>query len=117
MTQLNYVIMFVDDVAAAITFYRDVVGFKVRFESPEWSELETGATTLALHKSSVDSPAGTVKLGVGVPNVDAFHAHWSVNGVRFLRPPADVHGQRLSEFVTPWGAHMSVSSPSKAHGQ
>jgi len=48
-TQLRYVIKFVADMDKAVKFHRDVLGLKVKFESPGWSEFATGETTLALH--------------------------------------------------------------------
>ena len=47
--KLGYVIEFVSDMNRAVKFYRDVLGFQLKFESPGWSEFVTGETTLALH--------------------------------------------------------------------
>ena len=111
MTRLGYVIMFVDDVDQAIAFYRDVVGLPLCFHTPEWSEFDTGSTTLALHEATPESPAGTLKLGLQVPDLDAFHARLSERSVVFTRAPVEQHGQRLAEFRDPLGAQVSVSSP------
>ena len=35
--RLNYAIIFVGDMKRSVTFYRDVVGLALKFESPEWS--------------------------------------------------------------------------------
>jgi catechol 2,3-dioxygenase-like lactoylglutathione lyase family enzyme len=43
-TQFRYVIKFVADMDKAVKFYRDVLGLKVKFESPGWSEFVTGDT-------------------------------------------------------------------------
>jgi catechol 2,3-dioxygenase-like lactoylglutathione lyase family enzyme len=48
-TQLRYAIKFVGDMDKAVKFHRDVLGLKVKFDSPGWSEFVTGETTLALH--------------------------------------------------------------------
>src|SRR6516162_8404154 len=42
--KLTYVIKFVGDMNRAVKFYRDVLGFQLKFESPEWSEFVTGET-------------------------------------------------------------------------
>ena len=47
--QLVYVIVFVDDMSAGVSFYRETLRLPLRFSSPHWSEFDTGATTLALH--------------------------------------------------------------------
>jgi hypothetical protein len=43
--QLRYLIKFVADMDKALKFCRDVLGLKVKFESPGWSEFVTGETT------------------------------------------------------------------------
>jgi catechol 2,3-dioxygenase-like lactoylglutathione lyase family enzyme len=57
-TQLRYVIKFVADMDKAVKFYRDVLGLKLKFESPDWSEFVTGETTLALHPASPSGVGG-----------------------------------------------------------
>ena len=63
--KLNYAIKFVSDMDAAVAFYRDTIGLKLGFQSPFWSEFETGETKLALHPASDENPAGSVQLGLG----------------------------------------------------
>lgn len=40
--KLGYVIKFVGDMNRAVEFYRDVLGFQLKFESPGWSESSPG---------------------------------------------------------------------------
>jgi catechol 2,3-dioxygenase-like lactoylglutathione lyase family enzyme len=68
-TQFRYMIKFVADMNKAVTFYRDVLGLPLKFESPGWSEFVTGETTLALHPASDKNPAGKVELGFTVADV------------------------------------------------
>ena len=109
--QLSYVIIFVDDMAAGVEFYRDTLGLPLRFASPGWTEFDTGATTLALHPSSKENPAGLTRLGFSVPDMEACQAQLERAGVRFTRAPAPEHGILLAEFVSPSGARFSVSAP------
>ncbi len=48
-TKLGYVIIFVPDVSAAVSFYENAFGLQRRFihESGTYAEMETGATALA----------------------------------------------------------------------
>src|SRR3974377_601260 len=85
--QLRYVIKFVADMDKAVKFHRDVLGLKVKFESPGWSEFVTGETTLALPPASDKNPAGKVELGFTVADVDAFYRDMSARGVLFSMPP------------------------------
>ena len=87
--QFKYAIKFVADMDKAVKFYRDVLGLKVKFESPGWSEFVTGETTLALHPASDKNPAGKVELGFTVADVEVFYRDMSAKGVgqcSFLEP-------------------------------
>jgi predicted enzyme related to lactoylglutathione lyase len=108
-TSLTYAIKFVADMDSAVRFHATQLGLKPRFQSPEWSEFETGATTLALHLASADNPAGTCQLGFRVDDIDTFCAERGKQGVRVLEPPKDLHGQRIARLQDPDGAAFSVS--------
>ena len=107
--RLSYAIKFVSDMDAAITFYRDTLGLKPGFQSPFWSEFETGQTKLALHPASEENPAGSVQLGLSSEDLDRFYAEAQAKGISFTSPPADMHGTRLSRFLDPEGAEITVS--------
>lgn len=70
--KLTYVIKFVGDMDRAVAFHRDTLGLPLKFASPHWSEFATGETTLALHPASEKNPAGTIELGIGVPDLQKF---------------------------------------------
>jgi len=84
---------------------------QLRFQSPEWSEFDTGATTLALHVASAANPAGTCQLGLGVSDIQQFYAKASSQGVQFTSPPTELHGQRIAKLRDIDGAECSVSGP------
>ena len=107
-TQLRYVIKFVADMDKAVKFHRDVLGLKLKFESPGWSEFVTGETTLALHPASDKNPAGKVELGFTVADVEAFYRDMSAKGVLFSMPPnKQDFGGVLGQFVDSEGAHAA----------
>ena len=112
--QLSYVIIFVDDMTAGVEFYRDTLGLPLRFASPEWTEFDTVATTLALHPSSKENPAGISRLGFSVADMTACQARLEGAGVSFTRQPAAEHGILLAEFTNPTGVRFSLSAPMKA---
>ena len=49
MEQVGYVILYVSDLRASITFYRDVVGLPFRFEDAGYAEFGTRGTRFALY--------------------------------------------------------------------
>jgi lactoylglutathione lyase len=108
--KLNYVIKFVGDMERAVKFYRDMLGFPLKFQSPEWSEFVSGETTLALHPASEKNPAGTVELGFKVPDLQKFHAEMTAKGVQFTMPPTKQEfGSVLAQFVDSEGGRCSVA--------
>ena len=109
--RLNYAIKFVSDMDTAVRFYQDILGLTVRFQSPFWSEFETGETKLALHPASDENPAGSVQLGIGTDDLDHFYADGQSQGLVFTSPPREVHGTRIARFRDPDGAEISVSGP------
>ena len=110
-THLRYIIKFVSDMVKAVKVHRDVLGLRVKFESPGWSEFGTGETTLALHPASDKNPAGKVELGFTVADVEAFYRDMSAKGVLFTMPPKKQDfGGVLAQFVDSEGAHCSVGA-------
>ena len=115
--RLSYAIVFVSDMAGAVSFYRDVVGLPLRFESPSWTEFNTEGATLALHTSdeSGSDPevhqrlAGRCRPGLTVPDLDEFHRRMLERHVRCLQEPKDVFGARIAQYADPDGLAISVS--------
>ena len=108
-TQLTYAIKFVGNMDEAVRFHSGTLGLKLRFQSAEWSEFETGGTTLALHKASPDHPAGTCQLGFRVPDVVTFYAASTASGVTGVQAPTDLHGSKIAKLRDSDGAEFSVS--------
>jgi catechol 2,3-dioxygenase-like lactoylglutathione lyase family enzyme len=97
--KLSYIIAFVSDMDAAVRFHRDTLGLTLRFQSPGWSEFETGSTTLALHLSSETNRPGTMQLGLQTEDLQAFAAALALEGLRFTREPREEHGSLIAEFA------------------
>jgi predicted enzyme related to lactoylglutathione lyase len=109
--KLAYAIEFVADMDRAVKFYRDVMGFALKFQSSEWSEFSTGETSLALHPASEKNPAGKVELGYRTDNLQEFYQQMQAKGVKFSMPPTKQNfGGSLAQFVDSEGAHTSVGS-------
>jgi catechol 2,3-dioxygenase-like lactoylglutathione lyase family enzyme len=109
--RLTYVIKFVADMDKAVRFHRDKLGLKLRFQSPEWSEFQTGDVGLALHAASAKDPAGSVRLGYGVEDLTAVYAAREAEEITFLSQPKPLHGQMLAAFLDSEGAECSISGP------
>lgn len=106
--RLTYVIKFVSDMDRSLAFHKDVLGLPLKFSSPEWSEFDTGDTTLALHIASEGHAAGTCELGFASDNLDAFYGERDKHGITFIAPPTQMHGRRVARFRDPDNAETSV---------
>ncbi|MCC6995223.1 MAG: VOC family protein [Deltaproteobacteria bacterium] len=118
LEHLHYVMVVVSDMKRSVAFYRDVLGMKLRFESPDWTEFDTGKTTLALHGGGKPGPAahgpppaGTASLGLGTLDLEAEVARLKGLGVRFVMEPQERPGEgiKLAVCVDPDGLGISLS--------
>lgn len=115
--RLNYAIVFVSDMNQAVSFYRDVIGLPLRFESPGWTEFATDGATLALHASDAsdaekDDPqtrAGRCRPGLSVADLDEFHKRMIENKVPCIQEPTETFGVRIAQYADPDGLVISVS--------
>jgi lactoylglutathione lyase len=122
-TKVDYVMVNVFEMGRSVAFYRDTLGLPLKFESPGWSEFQTGATTLALHAAApraagedgahAGPAAGTCSIGFSVENLDATYAELQSRGVRFVMTPTDQanEGIRLAVCLDPDGLAISFAEP------
>lgn len=112
--RVNYAIVLVSDMKQSVSFYRDVLGLPLRFESPGWTEFATGGATLALHARDASEAAGRCRPGLGVPDLDQFHKKMLEANVRCLQPPTETFGARIAQYADPDGLEISVSEERRA---
>ncbi|MDH3283735.1 MAG: VOC family protein [Acidobacteriota bacterium] len=120
--RVNYAIVFVSDMQRSVSFYRDVIGLPLRFESPEWTEFATEGATFALHAShgsgtdeedSEHLRAGRCRPGLAVPDLDAFHGRMVRSDVPCIQEPKETFGARIAQYADPDGLSISVSEERK----
>lgn len=104
--RVNYAIVFVSDMKQAVSFYRDVMGLPLKFESPGWTEFATEGATLALHGGE---GGGRSRPGWSVPNLDEYHKNLMDRGVICVQPPTATFGVRIAIYKDPDGLEISVS--------
>jgi lactoylglutathione lyase len=102
----------------SVSFYRDVVGLPLKFESPGWTEFATDGATLALHASEafnserdnpLQVPAGRCRPGLSVQNLDEFHKRMVERNVPCIQEPKETFGARIAQYLDPDGLAISVS--------
>lgn len=116
---VDYIMVMVSDMKKSVKFYRDTLGLKLKFQSPEWTEFSTGRTTVALHggakkkktKSSGSEHAGQCSFGFYVKDIDATYTKLKKKGVKFEMAPSDSEGEpiRLAVCNDPDGLSISIT--------
>jgi lactoylglutathione lyase len=119
--QIDYTMVVVSDMARSVEFYRDKLGIPLKFETPEWTEFQTGATTLALHGGGIPQPrsavgdpskaAGTCSIGFNVDDLNKTYAELQAKGINFVMPPTQREGEgiRLAVCMDPDGLPVSFA--------
>lgn len=119
--QIDYTMIVVSNMDRSVEFYRDKLGISLKFQSPEWTEFDTGSTTLALHGGGVPDQAppagdpskraGACSIGFNVEDVDKTYAELQAKGIRFVMPPTQREGEgiRLAVAIDPDGLPISFA--------
>lgn len=115
--RLNYVIVFVSDMKRSVSFYRDVLGISLKFESPEWTEFAMKGATIALHAGKKATPdsnrdntaPGQCRPGLCVPDLDEFHRTMVERRVSCIQEPKEIFGARIAQYLDPDSLAISVS--------
>lgn len=95
---IDYIMVMVSDMKRSVEFYRDKLGLPLKFGSPDWTEFQTGATTLALHGGGIPQPrsqrptpgksyAGTCSIGFTVKDLEKMYNELQSKGVNFVMSP------------------------------
>jgi lactoylglutathione lyase len=125
---LGWVIAYVDDPAAAATFYEETFGLRTEFVAPsgEYAQMDTGATklgfaTYALGRGNIDGGVRAAGNDGPPPNVEIALVHEDVDaayriavdaGCRALAEPADKpQGQRVGYVRDPFGMLVELATP------
>jgi lactoylglutathione lyase len=118
--RIGYVMVFVSNMQRSIAFYRDALGFPLRFESPGWTEFATEGATLALHAAGAQGQgpdahrpeaSGTCRPGFHVPDLDEFHRRMVAHQVECVQEPKETFGVRIGRYADPDGLVFAVSGP------
>ena len=97
ISRVGWVRVFVSDMDRAVDFYENQVGVPVRARSPDFPqfvELATEGTVLALHRPGDEWPEGKKQVGrpTGITlmtaDIQATYRSLTSKGVRFSGPPA-----------------------------
>jgi predicted enzyme related to lactoylglutathione lyase len=126
--QLGWVIVYVDDPAAAAAFYQRAFGLRGDFVAPggSFAQLDTGPTKLAfaayglgdgnfaggVRRAAPDGQPANVEIALVAEDVEAAYARALEVGCRSLAAPADKpQGQRVAYVLDPFGTLVELATP------
>lgn len=114
--QLRYSIIFVSDLDRSRRFYADLLGIGVRSEGQSSVELDTGATTLALHQAHLGeghhhppTAAGSLRVGFFTENLGAMHRKLMAAGVPCIAEPEERFDLRVGLYEDPDGVQFTLA--------
>lgn len=118
--KMGYVTLYVEDIPAAVDFYRKVLDLELHFmhESGHYAEMKTGETVLAFshhklaeslvpqgyQKATHSEPLG-MQLGFEVKNVQEIYEKALAYGARDITPPE----------IKPWGFESAMVQDCSGH--
>ena len=108
----------------SVEFYKDILGMPLKYKTNDWTEFQTGATTLALHLSKPriasttaqgELVAGTTSIGFNVTDVEKTYQELKSKNVRFVMEPKmrEQEGIKLAVCLDPDGLEISISETVK----
>jgi predicted enzyme related to lactoylglutathione lyase len=106
---VKYMLM-AQDMNRAVRFYRDVIGLKVAFESPEWTELTFGNAIVALHGGGAGKYQKT-GLSLQVRDIASACKELEAGGGKIASPPQNRPGEpiKLAEVLDTEGNAFSLT--------
>jgi catechol 2,3-dioxygenase-like lactoylglutathione lyase family enzyme len=122
----DYVILIVQDLDRALSFYTGVLGLRLGHRSGDYAQLDTGATRLALYTRSamgkilgmsLEAPASNApgfEIGFKVNDVDAaFGELVARGGVPVVAPTDRFWGQRTAYIRDPDGHLIELAQDTR----
>ena len=115
VTQIGFLGIIVDDLAAATAFYRDGLGMTVNESASipsRYTQFQLAAgPVVGLLLRAETTEGQSFEPGVVVDDVDATHAAWRQRGVELLEDPHDMPFGRTFLFRAPDGQVLRAYKP------
>lgn len=108
---LDYVVLFCNDLRPMKQFYHEVMGFPIYLETPSWIELRVGSTLLTLSKRgpnagpAIGNESAAVQLAFRVTpqEVHSCYEELKGHGVEIVQPP-----QIIDKRVWQYWKHLTL---------
>lgn len=99
-----------EDMDRAIAFYRDAIGLKVEYQSPDWTEMVFGDAVVALHGGGTAEFKKT-GLSFQVADIDAACLEVEAGGGKVMSGPSERPGEpiKLASLVDTEGNGFTLT--------
>ena len=114
--KLGLIMVVVKDMKRSVAFYRDVLGLKLQFESPEWTQLDAGNIGVGLHAASDKlhpDHTNAVQIGFYVPDIQKAVSDLRGKGAHIVKEPVKEQFGWLAILADPDGYHIQLGQMSK----
>lgn len=113
--KLIQIILFIKDMARAVGFYRDLLGFQVvypqglsDFSQEMWVELDAGPCSIALHGGARETPGDEHQLIFKVDDLEAARQELLAAGIEIGEIRTLEDGKPVASGVDPEGHRFSI---------
>ena len=115
LTQIGVVMLGVEQMARAVTFYRDKLGLTLKGQNEGFAFFDGGGVTLCLSEALARVSrgiSGAVEVVFSVDNVRGAHKALAARGIAFTHEPRNITGPMwAANFTDPDGHLLSVFGP------
>jgi len=111
--KFELVMVIVSDMDRSVAFYRDVLGLKLRFQSPHWSQFDVGGVGLGLHPPGEYvhvKPDGGISFGFSTPDIEKTLSDLTAKGAKVVRREQNDH-VNLAVIADPDGYGIMINQP------
>ena len=109
--QFSTLMVYVEDMTRAVSFYRDAMGLQCEVESPGWSQFAlSGGASLGLHvaRGPVKRDGGFVP-GFAVEDIRVARERLTAAGAKVMQDYHDIPGGVVLELADPEGNTIDIS--------
>jgi len=118
--KLSTIMVVVKDMKRSTRFYRDVLGLKLSYGTPHWTQLEAGNISLGLHpegKETKVSPSIGCTFGFEVNDIRTTVAELKKKGAQVAMEPRKEDFGWLAMVTDPDGYYVQLYQPAEhSHG-
>ena len=119
MSNVRFILVYVEDVAASAGFYESILGRAAIESSPTFAMLPAGPDLMlglwrrdGVRPAAASGPGGEIAFtAASEAEVDAMHAHWIARGVAIAQAPTAMDFGYTFVAVDPNGQRLRVFAP------